>query len=112
MPIKVIARVMGVSKNTVKAALRSDGPPKYERAERGSVVDDVEPRIRELLQAVPTMPATVIAERIGWDRSIRGLRGRGGGLRPGYLPPGPAPPTAHGAGGSSPVGPWVPPDPA
>ena len=65
MPIKVIARVMGVSKNTVKAALRSDGPPKYERPERGSVVDDVEPRIRELLQAVPTMPATVIAERIG-----------------------------------------------
>ena len=27
MPIKVIARAMGCSKNTVKAALRSDGPP-------------------------------------------------------------------------------------
>lgn len=25
MPIKVIARVMGISKNTVKAALRSEG---------------------------------------------------------------------------------------
>ncbi|MEJ7704946.1 MAG: helix-turn-helix domain-containing protein, partial [Geodermatophilaceae bacterium] len=26
MPIKAIARVMGVSRNTVRAALRSDGP--------------------------------------------------------------------------------------
>ncbi|ORA20738.1 sigma factor-like helix-turn-helix DNA-binding protein, partial [Mycobacterium arosiense] len=32
LPIKVIARVLGISKNTVKAALASDGPPKYERA--------------------------------------------------------------------------------
>jgi transposase len=30
-PIKVIARVMGISKNTVKAALASDGPPAYRR---------------------------------------------------------------------------------
>src|SRR4051794_41835006 len=102
MPIKAIGRVMGVSKNTVKAALRSDGPPKYERPGRGSVVDEVEPRIRELLQAVPTMPATVIAERIGWDRSIRGVRGRGGGLRPGYLPPGPGPRPALVGGGEPP----------
>ncbi len=28
MPIKTIARVMGVSRNTVRAALRSDGPAK------------------------------------------------------------------------------------
>ena len=71
MPIKVIARVLGISRNTVRAALASDGPPKYERPPAGSVVDEVEPRIRELLQAYPTMPATVIAERIGWTRSIR-----------------------------------------
>jgi hypothetical protein len=36
----------------------------------------VAPRIRELLAADPGMPATVIAERIGWDRSIRVLSGR------------------------------------
>ncbi|WP_459953080.1 sigma factor-like helix-turn-helix DNA-binding protein, partial [Mycobacterium avium] len=35
LPIKVIARVLGISKNTVKAALASDGPPKYERPQRG-----------------------------------------------------------------------------
>ena len=33
-------------------------------------MDAVEPRIRELLQAYPTMPATVIAERIGWERGL------------------------------------------
>ena len=70
MPIKAIARVLGVSRNTVRAALASDGPPKYVRPAQGSVVDAVEPRIRELLQAYPTMPATVIAERIGWPRRI------------------------------------------
>ena len=40
----------------------------------GSIVDAVEPRIRELLRAYPRMPATVIAERIGWTHSIRVLR--------------------------------------
>jgi transposase len=109
MPIKVIARVMGVSKNTVKAALRSDGPPKYERPLRGSVVDDIEPRIREMLQAVPTMPATVIAERIGWDRSIRVLRDRVAELRPVYLPPDPASRTAYVAGEIAQFDLWFPP---
>jgi transposase len=63
MPIKVIARVMGCSKNTVKSALASEGPPRYERARAGSIVDAVEPRIRELLAVYPTTPATVIADR-------------------------------------------------
>ena len=49
MPIKQIARQMGISKNTVKAKLAADGPPKYQRASTGSV-DAVEPRIRQLLK--------------------------------------------------------------
>jgi transposase len=98
MPIKVIARVLGVSKNTVRAALASDGPPRYARAPAGSIVDAVEPRIRELLMAVPTMPATVIAERVGWTRSIRTLSGRVAELRPAYLPPDPAGRTTYVAG--------------
>ena len=76
LPIREIARVMGVSRNTVRAAIASDGPPKYERPPAGSVVDVAEPRIRELLKSYPRMPATVIAERIGWERSIRVLSGR------------------------------------
>jgi hypothetical protein len=86
---------MGCSKNTVKQALRSDGAPWYERAPRGSMVDEVEPRIRELLRAWPTMPATVIAERIGWQHSIRILRDRVSDLRPAYLPRDPASRTTY-----------------
>jgi hypothetical protein len=37
------------------------------------VADAAEPWIRELLAAYPRMPATVIAERIGWSYSIRTL---------------------------------------
>ena len=87
MPIKVIARVMECSKNTVKRALAGDGPPRYERAARGSIVGEVEPRIRELLAAWLTMPATVVAERIGWTRSSTVLTERVRELRPAYLPP-------------------------
>jgi len=109
MPIKMIARVLGISKNTVKAALASDGPPRYQRARKGSIVDAVEPRIRELLQAYPTMPATVIAERIGWTRSVRVLRDRVAELRPVYLPPDPASRTSYVAGEIAQCDLWFPP---
>ncbi|MBO0851236.1 MAG: transposase, partial [Pseudonocardia sp.] len=76
LPIKATARVLGVSRNTVRAAIASDAPPRYERALKGSIIDAAEPRIRELLAVYPTMPATVIAERIGWTLSIRVLSSR------------------------------------
>jgi transposase len=98
LPIRQIARVMGVSRNTVRAAVASDGPPRYARPRVGSIVDAAEPRIRELLKAYPAMPATVIAERIGWERSIRVLSGRVAELRPAYLPPDPASRTVYAAG--------------
>ena len=98
LAISEIARVMGISRNTVKAALASDGPPKYQRAAAGSVADEAEPRIRELLAAYPRMPATVIAERIGWSYSIRTLSERVRELRPVYLPPDPASRTTYVAG--------------
>src|SRR6266568_4738539 len=109
MPVKVIARVMKVSRNTVRAAIASDRPPRYERPAKGSIVDAAEPRIRELLQACPAMPATVIAERIGWDRSIRVLRDRVAELRPAYLPPDPASRTAYVAGEVAQCDFWFPP---
>ena len=61
VPIKEIARRLGVARNTVRAALASDRPPQYERAPRGSVVDAFEPQIRALLAEWPRMPAPVIA---------------------------------------------------
>lgn len=109
LPIKAIARVLGVSRNTVRAAIASDAPPKYERWSAGSIVDSVEPRIRELLQVFPTMPATVIAERIGWTRSIRVLSARVAELRPVYLPPDPASRTSYVAGEIAQCDLWFPP---
>lgn len=109
MPIKVIARLVGCSRNTVRAALRRDAPPKYERRPRGSLVDAVEPRFRELLAATPTMPATVIAERIGWSHSITILKDRVRVLRPLYLPPDPASRASHVPGHRVQCDLWFPP---
>jgi transposase len=108
MPIKQVARVMGVSKNTVKRALAADEPPRYWRPPCGSVVDQVEPRIRELLAAWPSMPATVIAERIGWTRGLTVLKDRVRELRPAYLPPDPASRTAYAAGEVAQCDLWFP----
>lgn len=109
VPIKAIARVLGISRNTVRAAIASDSAPKYERAPAGSIVDAFEPRIRELLLATPTMPATVIAERIGWTRSIRVLSGRVAELRPAYLPPDPVSRTRYEPGEIAQCDFWFPP---
>ena len=95
MPIKVIARNLECSKNTVRKELRGTAPPRYVRAPSGSIVDAVEPRVRELLRAWPTMPVTVIAERIGWEHGLTVLKDRVRELRPVYLPPDPASRTAY-----------------
>lgn len=87
MGIKTIARELGLARNTVREAVRSTTPPKYERAPAGSAVDAVEAEIRALLAKTPTMPATVIAERIGWRRGMTVLRDRVAELRPLYLEP-------------------------
>ena len=62
-------------------------PPHYEREGPGSAVDAFEPAIRRLLAVTPDMPATVVAERIGWTRGITVLRERVAELRPAYQVP-------------------------
>jgi transposase len=109
LPVRQVARVLGISGNTVRAALRSDGPPRYSRRPAGSVADGFEPRVRELLRAYPAMPSTVIAERIGWPYSIRTLSGKVAELRPAYLPPDPASRTAYAAGEIGQCDFWFPP---
>ncbi len=88
--IKTIARRLGVARNTVRAVLGSEAPPRYERSPQGSIVDGVEPEIRELLGEFPKMPATVIAERIGWTRGMTVLRDRIAELRPLFVLPDPS----------------------
>src|SRR5690348_7351111 len=98
LSIKMIGRVLKVSRNTVRAAVASDAAPKYVRRAVPSIVDAFEPRIRELLRAFPTMPATVIAERVGWTRGKTVFADRVRELRPVYLPPDPAGRTSYVAG--------------
>jgi transposase len=109
LPIRAIARVLGVSRNTVRTAIASDAAPKYERQPAGSIVDGVESRIRELLQVDARMPATVIAERIGWTRGLTVLKERVAELRPVYLPPDPASRTNYVAGEIAQCDLWFPP---
>lgn len=85
VPIKEIARRLGVARNTVRSALASERVPKYERAPRGSVVDAFEPQIRELLVEWPKMPAPVVAQKIGWPYSMSPLKKRLALIRPEYV---------------------------
>ncbi len=98
MGIRAIARHLGVARNTVRDALRSDVPPRYERRGPGSAVDVFEPSIRQLLAEFPDMPATVIAERVGWERSMTVLRDRVAELRPLFVPPDPCQRTSYRPG--------------
>ena len=96
--VKTIARQLGVARNTVRTAVRGSDPPNYQRKGTGSLVDAVEPKICELLRDCPTMPATVIAERIDWPHGITILRDRVAELRPLFRPPDPCQRTFYSPG--------------
>ncbi|MGA5262237.1 helix-turn-helix domain-containing protein [Streptomyces griseoincarnatus] len=98
MPVRATARKPGISRTTVCRATADDAPPTYQRAPKGSVVDAVEPQIREPLEQWPDMPATAIVERIGWDRSLTVLKDRVRDLRPAHRPADPVRGQSLGAG--------------
>lgn len=109
VPIKEIARRLGISRNTVREALRRPTAPRYERRPMPSVLDAVDADIRALLQDTPTMPATVIAERIRWTRGMTVLKDRVRELRPLFLPPDPAGRTTYRPGELAQWDLWFPP---
>ena len=108
MPIKAIVRKLRVARNTVRAALASDEPPAYRREPRGSLVDAVEPEIRKWLREDAKMPATVIAERIGWEHSITILKDRVRQIRPEYAGVDPADRIVHEPGAAAQMDLWFP----
>lgn len=68
-----IARRMRLSRNTVANALASEAPPRYERAPMTtSAWAQVELAVRVLLGQYPTMPASVIAQRVvgRWTKAV------------------------------------------
>ena len=90
VPQRQVARDLGIGRSTVERALASDRPPRYERPVVATSFTPFEPAVRQLLAATPDMPATVIAERVGWAGSISWFRDNVRLLRPEHRPVDPA----------------------
>ena len=101
-----IGRLVGVSRGTVDRALETDRVPKYQRASTGSSFDAFAAQVRVLLAVTPTMPASVLAERVGWSGSASVFRDKVAVIRPEYLPPDPADRWRVALDGSASPGTW------
>ena len=82
VPKARIAARLGISRTTVVRAVASDSPPRYERSAAPTSFTPFEARVRELLEGDAELPATVLAERVGWTGSITWFRENVKRLRP------------------------------
>lgn len=82
VPKAKIASRLGISRTTVIKAVASESPPRYERKAAVTSFTPFEARVRALLVETPSMPATVLAERVGWEGSIRWFSDNVRRLRP------------------------------
>jgi hypothetical protein len=73
-PQRQVARDLGIARETFASSVRSERQPKYERPSQPTSYSSLEAQVRVLLAEHPTMPATVIAERVGWSGSIPWFR--------------------------------------
>lgn len=91
-----IARQLSLSRNTVAKALRSQAPPRYERAPvTTSAWAAVESAVRALLMQHPRMPASVLAERVGWAGGHSWFSENVARIRPEYAPADPCDRLVH-----------------
>jgi len=90
LPKAQIARELGISRNTVAKAIASVHPPEYSRAGVTTSFEPFEVQVRQLLKSTPSMPATVLAERVGWAGSATWFRQNVALIRPDYAPTDPA----------------------
>ena len=104
-----IARRLRISRVTVDRALASDRPPRYSRPPVETSFTPVEPLVRELLRGTPSMPVTVIAERIGWSGSVTNLRRYVRAIRADYAPVDPADRLEYRPGDQAQCDLWFPP---
>lgn len=104
-----IARRLGLSRNTVAKALRLDAPPRYERTPvTTSGWAQIEPAVRAVLSRYPRMPATVIAERVGWTGGHSWFGENVTRIRPEYAPADPCDRLAHLPGEQVQCDLWLP----
>jgi len=90
LPKAQIARKLGISRNTVAKAIGSAQPPAYSRPPASTSFGPFEQQVRQLLDETPSMPATVLAERVGWTGSATWFRQNVAAIRPAYAPTDPA----------------------
>jgi transposase len=81
-----IAARLGINRRTVKRLLEADEPPRYQRAPAGSMLDPLEPVIREVLEEAPDIKAPRLTELLrddyGYAGSVDLVRKRLAALRP------------------------------
>jgi transposase len=109
VPQRQVAKDLGVGRSTVARAVASTSPPKYERSEQPTTFSPFERRVRDLLAEHPQMPATVIAERVGWSGSITWFRDNVRRLRPEQRPIDPADRLVWEPGDAAQCDLWFPP---
>lgn len=110
VPNTRIADRLGISRNTVTRAVNSTTPPKYERSPVAATsFTPFESRVRELLAEFPDMPATVLAERVGWEGSSSWFRENVARLRPEQRPVDPADRLVWAPGDAAQCDLWFPP---
>lgn len=109
VPQRQVARDLGIGRATVARAVASDGPPKYVRPAVPTSFTPFELAVRQLLVTTPDMPATVIAERVGWSGSITWFREHVRRLRPEHRPVDPSDRLTWLAGDAAQCDLWFPP---
>jgi transposase len=109
VPKTQIAERLGISRNTVATAVNSSTPPKYQRAAVDTSFTPFEERVKAMLSEFPEMPATVVAERVGWSGSITWFRQNVTRLRPEQRPPDPADRLVWAPGDAAQCDLWFPP---
>jgi len=62
--IKRLARRTGLSRNTIRKALRSDAPPAYRREPAGSMLDSFKDEVHRLLRDDPTLTGVRVREEL------------------------------------------------
>ena len=62
--VRELARRYGISRNTVRVALRSEAPPAFRCPQRPSKLDEFKDEIHELLRRDPRLPAVRVRELI------------------------------------------------
>lgn len=109
VPRRQVARDLGIGRATVDRAVASQRPPKYQRAAQPTAFTALEARVRQLLVECLDMPATVLAERVGWQGSMSWFRDNVRRLRPEHRRVDPADRLSWAPGDAAQCDLWFPP---